>query len=44
MLVNRHPAIDLSKVQLSPVRPYNGFAVSTESFDRDKIKMLKGHI
>lgn len=44
LLVKRKPVIDLSKVQLSPVKPYEGLAVSTEAFDHNKIKELKGRI
>jgi CubicO group peptidase (beta-lactamase class C family) len=42
--VKRKPVIDISHIQLNPIKPYNGFAVSTEKFDRDKIKELKGRI
>jgi CubicO group peptidase (beta-lactamase class C family) len=42
--VNRHPNIDVSKIQLSKVIPYNGFEVSKEHFDLSKIKELKGSI
>jgi CubicO group peptidase (beta-lactamase class C family) len=44
LLVKRKPVIDLAKVQLSPVKPYADLAVSSESFDRNKIKELKGRI
>ena len=42
--VKRVPVINLSGVKLAAVKPYNGFAVSQESFDRDKIKTLKANI
>lgn len=42
--VQRKVTIDISKVTLSSVLPYKGFAVSTEAFNRDKIKELKGKI
>jgi CubicO group peptidase (beta-lactamase class C family) len=44
LLVNRMPVIDLSKVKLAPVKPYDGFIVSSELFDHDKIKLLKANI
>ena len=44
MQVNRHPDIDISKIRLNTVVPYNGFEVSEEHFDTDKIKELKGNI
>jgi CubicO group peptidase (beta-lactamase class C family) len=42
--VNRHPKIDISKIQLNKVTPYNGFEVSEEQFDINKIKELIGNI
>ncbi|MES2773103.1 MAG: serine hydrolase [Bacteroidota bacterium] len=42
--VLRHPRIDASKISLNEVRPYNGFAVSKEDFDKDKIRLLKANI
>jgi len=42
--VQRHPKIDISKIQLNKVMPYNGFEVSKEHFDTNKIKALKGDI
>jgi len=42
--VKRHPVIDVSLIQLNPITPFNGLAPSTEKFDRDKIKELKGRI
>lgn len=42
--VYRKPRIDISSIKLTPVKPYNGFPASTEKFDRDKIKELKGNI
>ncbi|MES1249600.1 MAG: serine hydrolase [Chitinophaga rupis] len=44
LLVNRKPVIDVSHIQLNTIKPYDGFAVSAASFDRDKIKELKGKI
>jgi CubicO group peptidase (beta-lactamase class C family) len=44
MQVNRKPVVDLAATQLSTVTPYNGFDVSKETFDRDKIKALIANI
>lgn len=44
LLVNRKPVIDLRTIRLNVPRPYPGLLVSTERFDRDKIKALKGMI
>jgi CubicO group peptidase (beta-lactamase class C family) len=44
VMVKRKPVIDLSKVRLNPILPYDGFGVSTETFDTNKIKELKGDI
>lgn len=42
--VYRHPVINLASVKLSPVKPYDGLPGSTESFDHEKIKELRGDI
>lgn len=42
--VERHPKIDISKIRLNKIVPYNGFPVSKESFDTNRIKELKGYI
>lgn len=42
--VSRNPTIDISKIMLDKVTPYDGFPVSRESFDKNKIKELKGMI
>ncbi len=42
--VARHPKIDISKISLNEISPYNGLAVSNEQFDNQKIKELKGAI
>ncbi len=42
--VNRKPKIDASTIHLTPIRPYEGFDISTEKFDTSKIKELKGQI
>lgn len=42
--IRRHPNIDISKIHLNAVSPYNGFEVSEENFDANKIKELKGNI
>ena len=44
LVVNRKPVIDVARLQLNPVKPYPGLAVSTEKFDHNKIKELKGKI
>ncbi|MEZ0610851.1 serine hydrolase domain-containing protein [Fibrella sp. WM1] len=44
LLVNRKPVIDLRTIRLNVPKPYPGLPVSTERFDRDKIKTLKGMI
>jgi CubicO group peptidase (beta-lactamase class C family) len=38
------PKIDISKIELNKVSPYNGLAISTEKYDNKKIKELKGAI
>jgi CubicO group peptidase (beta-lactamase class C family) len=42
--VARHPKIDISKIELNKVLPYEGLLVSNEKFDSHKIKELKGAI
>lgn len=42
--VYRNPVIDITGTKLSKVKPYDGFAVSTELFDKEKIKELKEKI
>ena len=42
--VKRKPVIDISKINLNPVNPYNGFAVSSDNFDKNLIKTLKGNV
>lgn len=42
--VNRLPKIDTTKIQLNAVSHYNGLDVSNLSFDKSKIKYLKGAI
>lgn len=44
LTVNRKPILHLDKIKLNAIKPYDGFKVSDESFDRDKIKALKGSI
>lgn len=44
MIVERKPVINIAKIRLSTIKPYNGFEVSNEKFDRNKIKVLKGNI
>jgi len=42
--VKMKPVIDISKISLNPVIPYNGFEISSESFNQNLIKTLKGNI
>jgi CubicO group peptidase (beta-lactamase class C family) len=42
--VRRNVAIDVSKIVLNKVTPYNDFAVSTDPFNENKIKELKASI
>lgn len=42
--VNRLPKIDTTKIQLNTISQYNGLEVSNSSFDKNKIKYLKGAI
>lgn len=44
LIVHRKPVIDVSGIALRPVKAYPGLAVSSEPFDRNKIKELKGRI
>ncbi|GAB4050151.1 serine hydrolase domain-containing protein [Spirosoma litoris] len=44
LLVKRKPVIDLTSVQLTTPKAYNGLSVSSEPFDTNKIKALKGNI
>ncbi len=42
--VKRKPTIDLSKVKLTALKPYNGFLLSTDNYDKKLIVTLKGNI
>lgn len=42
--VNRHPKIDIEKIQLNKLSPYKGLEISNLPFDKKKIKYLKGAI
>ena len=42
--VARKPVIDITDIRLNKPMPYNGFSISTESFDINKIKELKSAI
>ena len=42
--VNRKPVINLNAVRLSPVKAYDGFPVSHEKFDINRIKALRANI
>jgi CubicO group peptidase (beta-lactamase class C family) len=42
--VKRKPVIDAAKIRLNNPEVYNGFAVSSERYNKDMIKILKGNI
>ena len=42
--VHRKPLIDITKINLNKIQPYIGFPVSSENYDHDLIKTLKGDI
>ena len=42
--VERLPKIDIKEIKLNKPLPYNGVTVSSESFDKNRIKQLKGAI
>lgn len=42
--VYRKPRIDISGIRLNKIRPYDGFDISKEKFDSNKIKTLVGNI
>lgn len=42
--VVRNPKIDISNIALNKIVPYNGFSISKEKYDTEKIKLLKGSI
>ena len=42
--VKRKPVIDLAAVRLNPIKPYEGFGISTDKFDTGRIKELKANI
>jgi CubicO group peptidase (beta-lactamase class C family) len=44
LLVARNPVIDISKINLSQVKPYSGLEKSSEQFDAGRIRELKGKI
>ncbi len=44
LAVDRKPKIEIGNIKLNELTPYNGFAISNSSFDRNKIKYLKGAI
>ncbi|WP_316845900.1 serine hydrolase domain-containing protein [Pedobacter psychrodurus] len=43
LVVNRKPVVSLNHIKLSPLKAYDGFAVSEERFDQEKIKALKAY-
>jgi hypothetical protein len=42
--VARHPIIDITKIQLRKITPYSGLQVSKPSFNRNRIRQMKGAI
>jgi CubicO group peptidase (beta-lactamase class C family) len=44
LLVKRIPVLDLANIRLNPLKPYDGFAVSSENYDKNLIKTMKGNI
>ncbi len=44
LTVARKPVINTETIQLNPIQPYDGFEVSKETFNTQKIKELKGAI
>ncbi|WP_415328717.1 serine hydrolase domain-containing protein [Chryseobacterium sp. MMS23-Vi53] len=42
--VVRNPKIDISNITLNKIVPYDGFSISKEKYDTEKIKLLKGSI
>lgn len=44
LIVQRKVNIDLAKLHLNPIKPYPGFGISKEKFNREKILALKANI
>ncbi|HUP13792.1 MAG TPA: serine hydrolase [Niastella sp.] len=44
LTVQRKVVIDLAKMHLNPIKPYPGFGIAKESFDRKKIIALKANV
>lgn len=44
LVAQRTVKINLAQIHLNAIKPYPGFGISTEKFDRKKIKALKAHI
>jgi CubicO group peptidase (beta-lactamase class C family) len=42
--VKKKPIIDVSKITLSPIKQYDGFEVSSEKYNKNLMKILKGNI
>jgi CubicO group peptidase (beta-lactamase class C family) len=42
--VKRKPTIDISQIKLTALKPYNGFLLSSDNYDKNMIKTLKGYI
>jgi CubicO group peptidase (beta-lactamase class C family) len=44
LIVQRKVKIDLARIHLNAIKPYPGFGISKEKFDRKKIQALKANI
>jgi CubicO group peptidase (beta-lactamase class C family) len=44
LTVKRKPVIDISQIKLTALKPYNGFLLSSDNYDKNLIKTLKGNI
>jgi CubicO group peptidase (beta-lactamase class C family) len=42
--IRRKPTIDISQIKLTALKPYNGFLLSSDKYDKKLIKTLKGNI
>lgn len=40
----KFPEINIAAIQLNEIKPYPGFEVSSETYDSDRIKLLKGNV
>jgi len=44
LTVKRKPVIDISQIKLTALKPYNGFLLSSDNYDKNLIKTLKENI